>query len=122
MKPEGIILNIPKVFVGEVGEDYILRIFEDHLNHDGCYFQSKIIARPRQEVLYCYILHRGKIRWRTNIAGYEPGSTEIFNDGLGGKRKVTARCWILLTGPVVRPPREIRMTGFRGFRYTEALW
>lgn len=71
-------------------------------------------AKPQHEVLYCYVLVDGRIRWRVNIAAWEPGGPRECVDGI----ERSPKWWMILTGPLVRPPEKIRMRGFRGFRYT----
>lgn len=75
-------------------------------------------GKPRFEVLHLYLVVRGQVRARMNIADYQTGLILECWDGKTRKAKVTAIC----TGPVSRPPEPIKMKGFRGFRYTEGLW
>lgn len=67
---------------------------------------------------YVYLCIGGKIRFRC-LYGGSRGPREVeFNDG----RKMSAKAWIVLSGPVTRPPRPIKKQGFQGFRYTEMLF
>jgi len=75
-------------------------------------------AQPKAEVLHCYIVMDGAVRLRANIAGFEPGDSRECWDGSERRPKY----WMVLTAPVSFAPHKIKMKGFQGFRYTEALW
>jgi hypothetical protein len=61
---------------------------------------------------------QGRIWFRANIVGYEGPQSIHCEDG----SMRFGNCWAMLGPPVVKPPREIWMKGFQGFRYTGDLW
>ncbi|GAA5117098.1 hypothetical protein JIN84_17920 [Luteolibacter yonseiensis] len=72
--------------------------------------------KPKHELLHIYIVSGGRVLSRFLIAGYESGSKKCW-DG-----SVRSNFWVVSVDPEF-PPREIKMKGFRGFRYIyEALW
>lgn len=73
---------------------------------------------PKIEVLHMYLLIKGEVLVRLNIAGYEPGDARECWDKAIRKPKY----WAVCTGPVSFPPEKFLMRGFQGFRYTEGLW
>ncbi len=78
-------------------------------------------SQPRFEVLHLYLLMDGQVRVRGNISHYldgkRVGGVTCWDDS-----KRTAKVWAVVTGPVSWPSEEIRIRGFQGFRYTQALW
>jgi hypothetical protein len=57
---------------------------------------SKVIGKPKHEVLYCYIIIGNRVRYRANIVSFESGGEVTFSDG----RSATARVWMMLGAPV----------------------
>lgn len=89
----------------------------DFCNKGGS-FQWALSARPKIEVLYLYLVVGGVLRYRANIVGFAgAGGRRILNGG-----EYTAREWVIVTGPVVKPPQPIEIKGFQGFRYSRELW
>lgn len=123
-RPIGIIVTFPRVFFEEVSTASFVREFLGMNNPDyEGYWLCKIGSIPRQEVLYCYIIINNRIRYRANIAGFEPGGPQQFDGRLSGKPRIhTAKAWMQLTGPIVKAPYRMEKRGFQGFRYTEELW
>ena len=126
MRPTGIIRTLPMDHTF-TGEKIIRRVLYRKLltsfkgineNPDERFWLLALPTIPRIEVLHCYLIFDGRIRWRLNVAGYEGPGTKERLDG----KTISARAWAILTAPVVKPPIQIAMKGFRGFRYTETLW
>jgi hypothetical protein len=126
-RPTGIIRNLPWATSRVLGYKpdkrnrrealkRIVKLFSYLKEDEGAIYMS-MPAKPRQEVLYCYILVDGRIRWRANISHFEPGDARKCVDGVERAPKY----WMILTGPLVKAPRGLRMRGFRGFRYTEGF-
>jgi hypothetical protein len=77
-----------------------------------------LAAKPRIEVLHIYLVAEGEVKVRLNIADYEPG----YKLKCWDNQFRTPKFWAVCTAPVSRPPSQMKMRGFQGFRYTEALW
>lgn len=116
-RAEAIIVTFPLVFFREYTTVNFVRDFLG-MNKDETYWICKMGNKPRVEVPYCYIIVGNRIRYRANIAGFEPGGERDFGDG----RIQTARNWMLLTAPVIKAPYKIERRGFQGFRYTEIIF
>lgn len=117
-RPVAIITTFPRVFFLEKSPREFVREFLA-MNDDGeIYWQCKMGNAPKIEVVYCYIVINNRIRYRANIAGFEPGGKRYFGDG----RSATARAWMILTGPVVKAPHRIERRGFQGFRYSDFIF
>jgi hypothetical protein len=84
-------------------------------------FFMSLAGKPRYDVLHCYLLIAGLLRFRLNIAAIVEGGTMTFRD-----RPIpqtwTARYWMILTAPVAEPKERMLMRGFQGFRYTDELF
>lgn len=76
---------------------------------------------PVQEVLHCYLIVGNKVRVRANIASWIPGD-QIGEVTCWDNTDRNAKFWAALTAPVIWPPHEIKISGFRGFRYCQELW
>ena len=114
--PTGIIKCLPDAWIKHTGGlDYIRAIKEK----DGvpCWHMS-FPTRPQVEVLHLYVLFSGHVQFRVNIMEFKSGLGKM--NLYGGS--FLAKWWAVCTGPMVFPNPPILMRGFRGFRYTEALW
>jgi len=117
-RPTSIIKTFSRTLVWfEISVWDFIRQFEG-LNDGESIWNAAIGSLPKYDVLNCYIVIDGKIRYRARIAGFECGGERTFIDG----RTCSARNWMLLCAPVEKAPRDIPMRGFQGFRYTEELW
>lgn len=114
----GIIKCLPEKWYNAVGgEGYLKETFDELIEKKGCYFQMSLAGIPKYEVLHCYLLINGFLRYRLNISEFRPGSTTVFRDR-PIHQKWTAKYWMFLTAPVVKPSQPIPMKGFQGIRYT----
>jgi hypothetical protein len=117
-RPTGIIRTLPSLGPGHVGrrryEASIKAMEKGRL--EAIYIALSAI--PKTEVLHMYLIVEGKVEVRLNIAGYEDGDARECWDLTVRQPKV----WAVCTGPVSRPSEPMKMRGFQGFRYTEALW
>lgn len=121
-QPTGIIKCLPASWLKEKGgEAYLTRTFDENIAKRGGTFWMSFSTIPKLDVLHCYLLIAGRIRYRLNIVSREPGSTMRFTDQKPTKLW-TAKHWVVLGAPVVKPPEEMPMRGFQGFRYTGGLW
>lgn len=70
--------------------------------------------KPRFDILYAYIIIAGKLRYRVNYVGYDTGPAIIYR--INHQWQIN---WprMILAGPLVKAPYEIKMQGFQGFRY-----
>ena len=85
---------------------------------DAATIYIQLAAMPKHKVLHVYLCIAGEIKFRLNLAGYEPGGKRECFDG----SQRDAKFWAICTGPVSRPPEPIKHRGFQGHRYTEELW
>lgn len=129
-RPIAIVRTLPYYGVGASEEASqrraayrtMMKAFRGLERNDEAFVRIAFSAKPRHEVLYCYIVVGGRARVRANIAGWEKGSGEriISWDGhdLSG-----AKYWALLTAPVEFAPCVIERRGTQGFRYLfDPLW
>ncbi|MGI8601063.1 MAG: hypothetical protein ACR2KB_17555 [Chitinophagaceae bacterium] len=118
--PIGILLTMPKAFFEDrkMTEEQFKEVFERFMQmEDGIWnFRKKTL--PTQDVIYCYMVFGGKVQFKVNIVGYERDVAKTFHDAADAKpRHFQKSNWIILAGPAVKPPQEIPMKGFQGFRY-----
>jgi len=115
----GIIKTMPADWCWEckmTDDEFQKRI--DAMNRFDFHWWFSLSGRPRYDVLHFYLLMRGRIWFRANIVSLEGPQSLDCEDGTTR----FGRCWAMLGPPIVHPPREIRMKGFQGFRYTGDLW
>lgn len=116
-RPEAIIVTISQTYIKERGYKNWIQDFLNAMINDGWTYWLRLAQKPKFEnLLYVYLLLNGRIRFRCNLVGFYPGSTETFQDG----RIITAKNWCVITGPLVRG--NIPRKGFQGFRYSETLF
>jgi hypothetical protein len=121
-QPTGIIKCLPKKWYDEVGgEKYLEKTFRKNIQKRGWQFYQSMACIPKYDVLHCYLLINGFVRFRLNIVVIESGGTMLFRD-----RPVpqhwNAKYWMILSAPVVEPSEPMPMRGFQGFRYTDDLF
>ena len=75
---------------------------------------------PRAEVLHLYVVFGGLVQFRVNIMEFRPSSGRNMKLSYGNE--FFAKYWAVCTGPMSFPPEPVPMAGFRGYRYTGALW
>lgn len=86
-------------------------------NPDSGYWIHSMNTRPTVDIEFVYITVLGRILWRGNCLGFEPGGEKKFEDG----RKRTAKNWLLI-GNIIPAPGEFRFKGTQGFRYTDKIF
>lgn len=88
------------------------------MNTNGGYFLQKCDKKPKHDVLHCYIVADGKVRYRCNVSHWEAGG---LHDIIGIDGRVYTISWprLILTAQVVKAPWDIPYRGFQGFRYLE---
>ena len=116
--PEGIIVTISGKYLKERGMKEWYRDFLRAMEDETYTYWLRLCSRPRQEVLYIYLVIGNRVRYRYQFVMYEKGGSFNTADG----RIIFANCWLVGVGPLVRPEQEIRRRGFQGFRYTEFLF
>lgn len=129
-RPTGIIRTLPWYGAedsqhnnSEKGKAYqrMMRGFES-LKHGDGHILIALPSKPKIEVLHLYLIMDGQVRVRGNIAEYLSGD-QVGNVACWDDSTRSANWWAVVTGPVSRPPHEMKMRGFQGFRYVgEPLW
>lgn len=129
-RPIGIVRTLPYYGVGASVEACrrraayrtMMKAFRGLERDDEAFVRIAFSAKPRHEVLYCYLLVGGRVRVRANIAGWEKGTGQQITSW-DGHDLSWAKYWALLTAPVVFPPFVIKRRGTQGFRYLYSeLW
>lgn len=117
--PEGILLTVSAGMYGRHYKHW-LQNFLDAMAKEDMIYWMRAGSRPKQDqsLQYVYLVIGGKIRFRCMYGGSKGPGTANFDDG----RSMDAKAWIILAGPVERPPRVMKKQGFQGFRYTEKLF
>lgn len=117
-RSDGIIITISQALIKERSYRNWLKNYLDAMSNENWTYWMRLGAKPKFEVLYVYLVIGNKVRFRSKLVCYANDSTQTFPSGV----IITARAWCIMCGPVVKPPYEIPMKGFRGFRYTEKLF
>lgn len=116
-QPDGIIITISRKMLQEKGAKNWLKNFFDAMSKEDWTYYFRQGGRPKHDILYVYVNIGGKVRYRVNFVQTSTGHMR-FNDG----KEMTAKVWIVTTGPLVKAPYVITMQGFQGFRYTHKLF
>jgi hypothetical protein len=124
---DGIIITISQQMLKEKGyKNWLTNFMLAMSQHEaGWTYWMRLGAKPTRDkdLQFVYLCIGGKIRFRTYYGGAEGPCEKDFGNWAGeGPKKIFARAWVILSGPVERPPVPIAMAGFRGFRYTQKLW
>jgi len=124
--PVGIVITISQGMLREKGYRNWLANFllamEQHDGENPWTYWMRLGSEPKRDVLYVYLCIGGKVRFRCYFAGTRPASEQTFGELDGSRKTISARAWVLLAGPVVRPAVPVPMKGFRGFRYCGELF
>lgn len=115
---DGIVITISQAMLKEKGVLHWTRNFLEAMSKDDWCYYMRQGARPKHDPLYVYLCIGNKIRYRAMFVASMPASMMTFSDG----KQFFARAWVVLAGPVEKPPHEIPWKGFRGFCYTKLLW
>ncbi len=107
--------------IKEKGYRNWLRNFLDAMGKEEWTYWMRQGVKPKlaDHLLYVYLCIGGKIRYRAYFVSAEDGGWMTFSDK---SEPMYARAWIVMAGPVERPPEPIYKKGFRGFRYTKTLF
>jgi hypothetical protein len=118
--PDGLIITISQQMLKEKGCRNWLRNFLEAMgkHEESWTYWMRLGAVPKCEVLWVYLCIGNKIRYRTNFVMYKGPGQVTFNDG----KRMAARAWVVIAGPVVKADQEYPRKGFRGFRYTEKIF
>jgi hypothetical protein len=117
-RPTGIIRTLIASKSNELGHTKMLESLELLEQDKIPAIYISLAQVPKQDVLHIYLLVKGEIIARLNIAGFEDGTSQKCWDDKVRKPK----CWAVCTAPLSRPTEPIKRRGFQGIRYTEDLW
>lgn len=118
IRPDGIVITWPPGMWNEPWP-VIRRAFEATMKEGAWPHKSK--REPRiKGLMYVYIIVENIVVYRCKYLGYVMGP-ENYELATGGDFYMNEK-HILLSGPLVKAPREIRLSGFRGFRYCTELF
>ncbi len=124
--PEGIVITLPKIYFEEtgVGTGFFVKSFEQYMDDEEAVWNFKLKNLPKLDVAFVYIIFDKEIQYRANLVMYERNVSKVFQDPpyFGKVREFKNKNWVLLTGPIVKPPYEIPLKGFQGFRYCTKLF
>lgn len=117
LPPIGIIITLPARFFEEnplsTYEMRMQRICDDPDNS----WLRVMKNLPKYDILYVYTIYGGKLQHRMNLVGMWRNETKRFIKPDGTWRTFENCNGIETAGPLVRPPHDIPMRGFQGFRY-----
>jgi len=117
IKPDGIVITWPPSMWYHPWP-VVQRAFESTMK-EGVW-PHRVKNPPKHEIHYVYIIIDGKVVYRCNYLEFVLRSRE-YELATGGTFLANYP-HILLTGPLVKAPREILLPGFQGFRYCTELF
>lgn len=131
--PDGIIITVGEKMYGHHGYRVWLRNFEqmmilsdgDIVDSQDFYYYFRQANQPKaaDQVRHLYLCIGNRIRMRVIYAGSAGPEVKIFSRNDSDQvRRITGKAWVIAAGPIERAPHKIVKKGFRGFRYTQALW
>lgn len=118
-RPTGIIRTLPTIYADDenVAMQRMNRSINRMLKGKREFIYIFLDQKPKIDVLHLYVLVKGRILWRFKIIEYVVGGDTQSWDGSRRTPK-----WMAIVTDPVKPPHEIKMRGFQGFRYTGDLW
>lgn len=125
MKPVGIVITMPVAFFKDRGMtvEEFKEVFERYMAMDDGIWNFKLTNLPKLDVELVYICFAGYIQYRVNLVQYERNVSKSFKDSHDGKDRDFPNCnWVILSGPAIKPDREVVQQGFQGFRYTDFIF
>lgn len=123
--PEAIILTMPVAFFQDrnMDQESFGKYFQECMSDPDMLWNYKKKQLPTQEVAWVYLIWSGKVQFRLNFVQYERNVSKVFTDAWDGKPRTFPKMnWIILSGPAVPAPYEIKMQGFQGHRYCKKLF
>jgi hypothetical protein len=123
--PDGIVLTMPVAFFEDRKTDTVkfTKLFERYMREEDALWNYRLTNLPKLDVIYVYLIWDKKVQFRVNLVCYERNKTKSFHDAPDKKvRHFPNANWVILAGPAVRPPKDIPMKGFQGFRYCTKLF
>lgn len=116
-------VTIKNEMILKVGGENLLTFHFDSMNSQDSelYFAYGLAKKPVHDVLYCYLVYNGEVRYRFNISHWESGRRKFDSQG-GPFWSPTHKEWMILTATVTHPIKPFIMKGFQGFQYTEILF
>lgn len=115
-RPDGIIISISAKYLKERGVRKWFEDFQQGTTLENYSYWLRLSQMPKfTDLLYVYLCIGNRIRYRTNLVGFEPGGQFKCDDG----RVINAKVWCIVTGPLVKG--NVSRKGFQGFRYTETI-
>ncbi len=125
IRPEGIMLTLPKRFFEDRGTDIpaFIEMFKRFMAKDESLWNFRLTNLPKHEIDKVYLVFDKKVQFRLNFVQYERNVSKSFKDAPDGRtRDFPNANWVIMCGPAVAPPREWPQKGFQGFRYTTYLF
>jgi hypothetical protein len=121
--PEAIMINVPEGFFKHDGkiegdrEEYFRRYYESMgtpQNEAGCFYHFiSTIPTHHKNITTIFICFKGKVQYKAIIVEFLKNKPVMLED----YEHPEPRNWVVTTGPVVKPTKDIPQKGFRGFRY-----
>lgn len=121
-QPDGIIVTLPARFFVEYSHAAYLDEIK-RMNADETMIWYRVMKNlPKQDFLYVYTIIDNKVHHRSLFAGLIRNTTLVFPRPEGGRRTFENANAVMMAGPIVMAPEEIKMRGFQGFRYTQKMF
>lgn len=123
--PEGIVLTLPVAFFNDrnMTTDQFKQLFERYMRREDAIWNFRLTNLPTHDVAYVYLIFEKQIQYKAHLVQYERDKAKVFNDSPDGiVRSFPPSNWVLFTGPLVKPPNELPLKGFQGFRYCTKLF
>lgn len=118
-------VTLPSAWFAKPGAEKGIEAFLEGTRIPGSthIWATSLPSMPMHDVAWCYLVWKGKVRWRMNIAGFSSGFKWFAKEGHPGQhQKVYRKQWMELCGPAEKAPEDMPMKGFRGFGYTRKLF
>lgn len=128
-KPEAIAITWSQQMLKEGfgSESEFREAFEKLNENDEATWLQKLNNKPKHDVVDCFIIIANKVAYKAKIVEYnmtgepvrirKPGAPMSFS-----RYQVIRWKHVVLTGPVVKAPKDIPFRGFQGFRYVPMFY
>lgn len=126
--PEHIMINVPIAFFCEESErrsaekmQSFQRYYEmmgKGIFENDCFYHFISRVPTLDTITHVYVCFDGFVQYKAILVQFLKNQPVMLHD----YRHPEPRDWCITTGPIVKPPFEIKQQGFQGFRYCKELF
>lgn len=118
--PEAIVLTLPVQFFEKRNMTIpdFKKYFERFMQRETSTWSFRLTNLPTfQNIAWCYLIFDKHLQYELNFVQFERNVAKKFKDSPGaGVLQFPPSNWVIMTGPLRKPPQPYELRGFQGFR------